>query len=116
LQHMGGVSLASSRGTQNGPDVTDVSALILAIQELHQAHVVVVMCPDGKFGSGGLILEAAASRASTTSGGAGRSVSRSVPFPNRNSKTLEGALFKLLHELDSDCTQMLWEQGKLPIA
>lgn len=108
--------MASNRDSQHGPDVTDVAILILAIQELHAASVAILLCPDGKFGSGGLILEAIATAQRGMSGEAKRSVSRSVAFPNVNSKTFEGALFKLLHELDMDCTQMFWEQKVIPVA
>lgn len=86
---------------------------MLALQDLHGVHVSLAMCPDGAFGSGGLLLVAGAVAQNPTPLGALRSVSRSRPFPNRDSVTLEGALFKLLHELDHDCSAM-WQQERLP--
>lgn len=89
---------------------------MLALQELHGVYVTVTLCPDGAYGSGGLLLAALAMLQKPLSGGALPSVSRSVPFPNSGSKNLEGALFKLLHELDNDCSTMWRQETFIPRA
>lgn len=110
------MTLAASRDSSSGPDATDIAVMLLALQELHSVDVTLTMCVDGAFASGGLLLIAAAVLKNPLSGGHLPSVSRSHRFPNRDSKTLEGALYKLLHELDNDCCSMWMQQTFRPDA
>lgn len=105
--------MGSNRATSNGPDVTDVATLAAAIQSLHGVRVTLMMSPDGSYGEGGLLLLALAEKNDVPIGARQRSVSRRHRFPNVDSRTLEGALYKLLHELDNDCGAF-WQQERLP--
>lgn len=99
--------------SSSGPDVMDVSACAAAIQSLHKVDVSLLMSPDGDFGEGGLSVVAVAVARETTSLGRPRSVSRKRHYPSNDAATLEGLLFRLLHELDNDCGSM-WQQESLP--
>lgn len=101
--------MASSRGTQNGPDATDVTVLIHAIQELHGVRVSLTMSPAGELPDVRIQVVALATQERRGSAAAVQSVSRKRYYPSNDAVTLEGLLFRLLHELDMDCTSM-WIQ------
>lgn len=104
--------MASSRGTQNGPDWTDVTAMMEAVQELHSVGVTLLMSPDGMSGSSVLRVTAVATLKEPRGLVANSSVSRWRKWPSRDAKTFEGLVYRLLHEIDRDCGQF-WHQGEL---
>lgn len=101
--------MASRHGLSNGPDVTDVATLLAAIQSLHGVRVSLEMSPAGEYGEGGFQVVAIAWKRTRGIGEAVRAASVKSHFPGNGSKTLEGCLFKLGHELDSACSA-LWSQ------
>lgn len=106
---IGGVPLAVSRFSSSGPDATDISALLSALEGMHEVTVSLTISHAGVAGGGGLSVVAIATSRKALSSGVMRSVSRRHHFPNANSKTLEGTLYRLLMELDYDCSSF-WQQ------
>lgn len=103
--------LASSRGTSNGPDVTDIAVMFHAIQELHGVVLNLSMSPAGELPDTRLALVAVATKDRRIDGVAVHSVSRKRFFPCGDSSTFEGCIFRLLHEIDRDCGTM-WIQER----
>jgi hypothetical protein len=90
----------------------DVVQLCRSIEHYHGVTVTLVMSPDGLSGFSHLKVTAVATRKMPTSLEARRSVSRSRVFPSNDAVTLEGLMFRLVNELDNDCSAM-WEQSLL---
>jgi hypothetical protein len=101
--------LAVSRFSSNGPDATDVSVMLAALEGVHEVNVSLTISHAGVQGGGGLSVVAIATSRRALPSGVMRSVSRRHHFPNANSKTLEGTLYRLLTELDYDCSSF-WQQ------
>lgn len=80
---------------------------------LHQVYVNLDISLDGASGGSALYIVAMAVRMEGNVEGVPPSVSRRHKFPNRDSKTMSGAMYKLLVELDWDCSSM-WRQERLP--
>lgn len=53
----GGVPLASSRGTSNGPDDVDVRYVLQAFEEMNHCQLTIHMRLDGKYPSIALLVE-----------------------------------------------------------
>jgi hypothetical protein len=104
--------LAQSRGSSNGPDVTDIAQAMEAIASYHEVELTILATRNGSRGDGDLKLTVLAESRTGSRGGASSKVSRSAWYPNQQSKTLEGAIFKLLYETDLDCGAM-WSQTEL---
>lgn len=102
--------LASSRTSSNGPDVTDVGVMMAAIGELHAVAVKMEVLPGGGRELGYVILIALAVGQVNGIAALPRSVSVKCVWPNRESKTFEGAMYKLCHELDAACSKEFWVQ------
>ena len=98
--------------SDNGPDMQDCNLMMVALGELHGVNVSLVVQPDGGSGTASLELVAIATQRDGTKAAPLRSVSRKHHWPNVDSKTFEGAVYKLLHELDRDCS-MFWRQAEL---
>lgn len=96
-----------------GPGAIDVSILMSEIAGLHEVEVSLVIQPAGEYGSGGLQVVALATKKGMPVGEVGRSVSRKRYFPTHDATTFEGLLYKLLVELDWDCSQF-WKQLRAP--
>lgn len=101
--------MALSRGTANGPDATDVMVLLFAIQELHGVRVSLAMSPAGELPDTRVQVVAMATKDRRNGTAVVHSVSRKRYYPSSDARTLEGLLFRLLHELDMDCSTM-WVQ------
>jgi hypothetical protein len=98
-----------------GPDMLDCADLMRAIENLHGVSVSLDIQLTGDT-YGGTVTICALAVVKVASGMAlKRSVSRRHRWPNSDSKTFEGACFKLLHELDRDCGQTFWTQSELPL-
>lgn len=108
----GGVPLAQRVGSLNGPDVTDITALMQAVASLHGVYVSLIMSPGGEPPDWRMQIVALAEGSQGQSGERRLLVSRKTTYPNVGSKTLEGCLFKLLHELDGELSGF-WQQRKL---
>lgn len=102
--------MAQSRDSSAGPDSMDVAIALAALQDVYAVSVTILVSHGGRYGSGGLTLQAVASRTELGRGGLLPSVSRRHRYPNDESKTLEGALFKLVFELERDCDQLWGEE------
>jgi hypothetical protein len=108
--------LGSKDGYRSGLDWMAVMDLTHAIEQLHGVSVNLVMSLDGVYKPYRLQVVAVAEKEQGVATGLRRSVSRKRFFPTVEAETLEGLVFRLLHELDRDCGAM-WLQTELyPIA
>lgn len=84
----------------NGPDEIDAETMMRALGALHSASVGVVFSPAGIGSTGGVHISAMATfdllPGSSLPGGVGVD----TQWPNGESKTFWGAVYRLLHELD----------------
>jgi hypothetical protein len=106
------VLLAASRATSNGPDWTDIAEAIAAVESYHNVtlglHVSVpVVSQKGK-----VRLLAVATRTGQVPAGVRPSVSRSLLIGSSDPSRDTATIFRLVHELDRDCSQM-WAQAGL---
>lgn len=107
--------MAQKRSSSTGPDWTDVLLLMTELELLHEVSVSLQMSPDGARGATAVTVVALATRKSAPTGEAPRSVSRKHHVPAGGVGTMAPACYKLLIELDWDCSSM-WRQGTLPLA
>jgi hypothetical protein len=76
------------------------------MQDYHSVDVTLVITRDGLSGFSGLRVTGVATRRMPAGVEARRSVSRWRRYPSNDAATLEGLLFRLVHELDNDCAEM----------
>lgn len=112
---LGGVPLALRKSSSTGPDWTDVLLLMTELEVLHAVDVSLQMSPDGARGATAVTVVALAVRRGAPTGEAPQSVSRRHHVPAGGVGTMAPACYKLLVELDWDCSSM-WRQSPLPIA
>lgn len=113
------VPLASKQDLRSGLDVTDVTRLMKEVEEFHGVSVKLVMSLDGAFVPYRLEVICVATKKRPRSMVLTSSVSRKRFFPTSEALTLEGLLFRLINEVDSDCGSMwaqeeLWKSGSSP--
>jgi len=106
--------MASKRDLSSGLDVMDVTRLMKQVEDLHKVQLNLVMSLDGAFQPYRLQVVCVATQTNPSSTGRRRSVSRKRFFPTYEALTLEGLLFRLVHETDHDCTAM-WDQETLDL-
>lgn len=107
--------MALRKSSSTGPDWTDVLLLMTELELLHGVRVSLLMLPDGERGATAITLTAIAHRKSAPSGEVPPSVSRKHHVPAGGVGTMAPAAYKLLIELDWDCSS-LWHQTTLPEA
>lgn len=95
--------------SDNGPDMQDCNLMMVAIGELHGVNVSLTVRPAGGSDMAAVEIVAVAVQRNAREAVRLNSVSRKHHWPNVDSKTFEGAVYKLLHELDRDCGTF-WEQ------
>lgn len=108
------IPLASKRDWVSGIDALEVTALMYAIESLHGVRVNLLVSLDGGFKPYRMQLTAIAERTTASPTGLKRSVSRKRFYPSVDAASLEGLMYRLLHELDHDCGEM-WRQEVIPI-
>lgn len=86
--------------------------MMQALGEMHAVNVSILLLPGGELPDLSLEVIGIAETRSASNGGTKRSVSQRAFYPNRNSQTLEGCLYKLLHGLDVACSE-LWVQTQI---
>ena len=101
--------MGSSHATSSGPDWEDILHAMETIGTFHGAQLRICLQPAGGIASGHLEIVVIATTLSALRGDQLRSVSRKHLFPNSQSSSLLGAIFKLLYEVDRDCGSM-WKQ------
>jgi len=94
--------LASSRGTQNGPDWKDVVVFLLELERDAQCKVEVTLTPTGTPGRPGLDLLAQALAVDTDQQVVRVLGSARLHMPGNSFGGLSAALYSLGHELDKD--------------
>lgn len=96
----------------NGPDWTDVAMLVRAMESYHGASLSLVMLSDGSSASSTLRINVVLSRPALP-GTQAPAVGLTTVWPNRQNRTMEGCVFRLLHELDAKAGRELWGQAPL---
>lgn len=102
----------SKPSSSNGPDWTDVGLIMLELETLHEVSVSLVMSHGGAQGSLLVCAVAEAKRNKESIGVAMRSVSRRHRIAASNHDSLAPAIYRLLVELDYDCSAM-WRQTRI---
>ena len=99
------------RNVWNGPDGIDIAQMIRAMQEHHEGSTVKVeVMSDGAMYAGSLRIVARSTAPQLVKPGECWKGEKVAVWPNNQSRTLEGAIFKLLHELDALMATELWRQ------
>jgi hypothetical protein len=101
--------LASKRPYSAGIDWMEVTVLMNALESLHAVDVSLVMSLDSAFVPYRMQVVAIATKKGGTSGGVKQSVSLKRFFPSADAGSMDGLCFRLLHELDHECSKM-WRQ------
>jgi len=104
--------LGLSHVSSNGPDWEDIQHALETIGGFHGASLSLTIQLAGARAAGHLEIIAVATTESALRGDQLRSVSRKHLYPNGQSRSLEGAMFKLLYELDKDCGSF-WGQREM---
>ena len=101
--------------SMNGPDLLDVLAYIHTMDNEARSITTILVSPSGSLG--GLPAHIVVHAVSSAAGIDGPVWSRSVSayWPNRESSTFEGMLYRLVVELDKLISQA-FEQGDLNLA
>lgn len=100
--------------SSNGPDWTDVFALMKAIEALHGVVVTVGLSASLHDGCGGFSTIAALQVDKENSVLGSPVAALSAEFPCKLHKDLVTCVFAGLYELDAAITKKLWEQLPLP--
>lgn len=90
----------------NGPDWTDICTLMRAIGALHSGVVSVQCSPDGIGSDTGLVLRAVIRLDVLPGSSLPKKVDVQEVWPNRESATVEGAVFRLLYTLDFEISKV----------
>lgn len=99
------------RNEWNGPDGIDIATMIREMQALHVGSTVKVeIMSDGAMYAGSSRIRAYAMSPQLVGPGQCWKGEVLAVWPNNQSRTLEGAIFKLLHELDAKMGRELWKQ------
>jgi hypothetical protein len=86
--------------SSSGPDWMDIRTMLIAVGTLHSATVEVTLSPDGTGSTGGLKVELAAHFERLPGSALPESVIENVIWPNKDSRTVEGAVYNLIWKLD----------------
>jgi hypothetical protein len=90
----------------------DVSIAMAAVEDMHGVKLSIEIVRAGALGESGVELIAVARKRTLADGEVSRSVSRRVPFPGEYARDLVSALFRLVYQMDRDCSEF-WQQEKL---
>lgn len=97
----------------NGPDWLDLERLAMEIERLHRCVCYVTLLPDGRLGVGCWRALVTITPEPLTVDGKRQPIAADAVFPNRDHKTMQGLLYRLLMAVDVQATQDWWEQSKL---
>jgi hypothetical protein len=106
----GGVPLAS---VSSGIGMTDVAAMMGAIEALHECRVALTGTVRGRGHNGCIYIELTADWARLTESDLPAAVKVSQEWPSGAARTFEGLLYNLCWQLDY-AIQQAYEQMKLP--
>lgn len=85
----------------SGPEISDVTSLWWTIEQGQQCTITLLVELDGSVGGCGIYVHAVALSKRPVSLQDNALGAVTVSFPHRDTRTLEGCLFRLLYQLDS---------------
>jgi hypothetical protein len=96
-----------------GPDLADLSMMLRAVEELHAVNISLSISvpPEGRTGL--LVVKATAQLRAALDTARAPSVSRSLTIGSRDPLVGAAAMFRLMHEIDRDCSTF-WQQSEMP--
>lgn len=97
----------------NGPDWTDIEAMMRAQEALHTGAVVLTVSTVGIGATGGMALSAHHVLETLADGGTLTGVGVDTLWPNRTHRTLEACIYELLYRLDFAIGEA-YQQMKMP--
>ena len=99
------------RNEWKGPDGIDIGQMMRAMQDLHEGSTVKVeLMSDGGHYAGSVTIRARGVAPKLVASGTAWKGEKTSVWPNNQSLTLEGAIFRLLHELDAEMGREVWHQ------
>ena len=102
------------RASSTGPDWTDIAMTLRELEKLHQVWISLRVLNGGSRHSNGLRIIAAAFTNVLVVQGETGIVTQVGEWPNKDTASLEGTVYRLLLELDHKLSATVWEQAKLP--
>lgn len=99
---------------RNGPDWGDVGTFIRAMHNHHEATVRVEITSDGALYGGSVRVALHVGAPHLTAPGQSWHREFMACFPCAGHATLEGLVYRLLHQADAECSRELWKQPMLP--
>lgn len=99
------------RNEWNGPDGIDIGTMIREMQKLHEGSTVKVeITSDGALYAGSVRIRAMAVAPKLVAAGECWKGEKMAIWPNNQSRTLEGSIYRVLHELDALMGKEIWHQ------
>lgn len=95
---------------ENGPDWLDIRSYMKAIEHHHECFITTMLSAVGRSDGATIQVTVAASWVDVGAVNGMGSAAITSQFPNREHKTLEGLVMKLLYQLDHDMTSRRWKQ------
>lgn len=97
----------------NGPDWTDLAMMLMACEELHAVNInlCISLPPEGRTGL--VVVKGTATLRAALDTARAPSVSRSLTIGSGDPVMAAAAMFRLMHELDRDCSTF-WQQTEFP--
>lgn len=97
-----------------GPDLADVSMMLRAVEELHAVNIILTISLPQEGRTGLLVVKATAQLRAALDTARAPSVSRSLTIGSGDPSLGAAAMFRLMHELDRDCSTF-WQQSIMPL-
>lgn len=97
--------------SSNGPDWTDIETMMRALEALHGAHVALIVSPAGTGSTGGVDIAASALFERLPGSSLPEGVACHRQWPHDGNATLDGAAYRLLHELDYAISQVYQQEN-----
>lgn len=97
----------------SGPGWWDIAQIIAEIEKTHQCIVYLMVLHDGQRGAPALRILCTATREAQINPSMEGSVGTDGRFPCADHKTMEGAVWECLFQLEMACTRAWWDQMSL---
>lgn len=96
--------------SSNGPEPMDSFIYLKTVDREAKCTSTILLIPDGSVGSSTVTINILSISDEATPDGPSWAVSTSVRWPNRESRTFEGALFRAVVDHDKHLSQRHWNK------
>lgn len=98
--------------SSNGPDWTDIGIYLMELEKLHQCECTLLMSRATTGASCAVLVTVHVVSSAPSEGLTQREMALKHTWPTAKHKTMEGLIFRLLHELDATLSREWWKQGE----